>query len=109
MVTIDLINENAIEIGATYKASFRLCNHPDLLLFTGVCQIRVNNTSTTAILTPIVNIITKDTFSIDLDFDVYPDNLAAGNYQYDVLFSSSGERFYAVGGKIQIVKRITAI
>lgn len=109
MITIDLINENAIEIGATYKASFRLCNHPDLTLFTGVCQIRTNNTATTAILTPVVNIITKDTFSIDLDFDVYPSDIAAGNYQYDVLFRNTDQRFYAVGGKIQIVKRITAI
>jgi hypothetical protein len=111
MINIDLINENAIEIGANYLATFQLCNSPDLTLYTGVCQIRQTNTATDIILTPTVQILNKDTFSIKIQYTVYPVTLAAGNYVYDALFSKTDgtDRFYAVGGKIQIVKRVTKI
>jgi hypothetical protein len=112
MVIIDLINDNSIEIGANYEASFKLCNAPDLSDgYSGYCQIRTNNQSNLVILSPRVNIVSKDLFTISIAFNDYPVDIIAGNYQYDVLFASSttGNRFYAVGGKIQIIKRITTI
>lgn len=111
MINIDLINDNGVEIGANFNASFQLCNSPDLTLYTGVSHIRQNNTATEIILQPSVQIITKDTFSIKLLYSVYPTNIAPGNYFYDVLFSKNDltDRFFAVGGKIQIIKRITRL
>lgn len=111
MITIDLINENSVEIGASYTVAYQLCNAPDLTQYAGYCQIRLNNTSTDIILTPIVNILSKDTFSIKIPYSAYTTATAPGNYQYDVLFSKNdnSDRFYAVGGKISLVRRITKI
>jgi hypothetical protein len=111
MVTIDLLAENGVEIGASYKASFQVCGMPDLQSYTGVCQIRTSNTDTTIILSPVVEISTKDVFSIGVNFLSYPSTISPGTYQYDVLFTKTDntDRFYAVGGKIQIIKRITRL
>lgn len=111
MIQIDLLNENSIEIGANYNATFQLCNSPDLTQYTGICQIRQSNVSTDIILSPVVQILNKDTFNIKLLYSVYPNTIVAGNYVYDTLFSKidNTDRFYAVGGKIQIVKRVTKI
>lgn len=109
MVIIDLINNEAIEINSTYQASFKLTGFADLTQFVGECQIKVSNAESAVVLSPDVNIINKDIFSINVAFDDYPIDISPGNYQYDVLFSNSSERFYAVGGKVQIVRRITQI
>lgn len=111
MINIDLIGENTVEIGATYKASFSCCGLPDLNEYVGNCQIRVNNTSTEVILSPSVTVIDKDKFSIGIAHTAYPSNLTPGTYQYDVLFikNDATERFYAIGGKVLITKRITIV
>lgn len=111
MITIDLSGDNVIEIGATYVASFTCCGLPDLTDFTGTCQVRLNNTSVDVLLTPTVTVIDKDKFSININYAAYPPDLVAGTYQYDVLFSKNdnSQRFYAIGGKAVVVKRITII
>lgn len=106
---IDLIGDNAVSIGTTYSVSFQLCSAPDLTLYSGASQIKVNNLSPEIILSPIVNVITKDLFELTIPYGLFTSNIQAGNYQYDVLFTRPEDRFYAVAGKIQLIKRITQI
>lgn len=106
-IQLDLINEAAINIGESYEIGVQLYNADDLTGYSGFCQIRQSPASTDIILSPVISVLSKDTFSINVDFDGYPLNLVPGTYQYDVLFSSSEKRFYAICGKVQILKRIT--
>jgi hypothetical protein len=108
-VVIDLINEFAVNIGATYIISIQLCNAPDLTLYDGYSQIRTNNTSENIVLSPTITVISKDVFELRIPFNDFSGSVVPGLYQYDVLFSNAGNRFYAVGGKVQILKRITQL
>lgn len=109
MITLDLTNERAVDIGSSYSIDVRLCNAPDLTPYTGKSQIKSNAQSTTVILEPVVTVLTKDTFNFKIPFNLFTAEIAQGSYSYDVLFSSATDRFYAVGGKIQLVQRITKL
>jgi hypothetical protein len=108
-VTLDLINEYSVSIGSTYKIDVQLCNAPDLMLYTGVSQIRSNISSTDILLTPNISILSKDLFQMVIPFTAFNTNIQPGNYVYDVLFTKTDDRFYAIAGKIQLVKRVTQI
>ena len=51
-ITLDLVNENSVSIGASYKIQIQLCNAPDITLYTGYCQVKQAVGSTEIILTP---------------------------------------------------------
>lgn len=106
---LDLINENAAEIGSSYEITIELCGTDDLTLFSGVSQIKTSVQDTTILLSPTVTVIDNRTFKLSIAFGDYPTNLNAGNYTYDVLFYNTTKRFYAVEGKFQIIRRVTAI
>lgn len=108
-VQLDLIAENAVNIGATYRTKIQLCNAPDLTLYIGTCQIRQAPASTDIILTATINILSKDLFEMVIPYGIFNTTIQAGNFVYDVLFSKTDDRFYAIGGKIQLVKRVTQI
>lgn len=108
-VNIDLINDYAVNIGATYRIAFQLCNAPDLTDYTGDCQIKSNLASTAVVLEPTINVLTKDTFELVIPFGDFTGSIGAGNYIYDVLFSKVDDRFYAIAGKVQLVQRVTSI
>lgn len=109
-VKLDLIEDNAINIGATFQKEIQLCNFPDLTEYTGLSQIRLSNTSDTVILSPTITVITKDIFKIVIPYTAYNNvTVEAGNYVYDVLFSKTDDRFYAVGGKAQLIRRVTTV
>lgn len=107
-VTIDLIGDRAVNIGASYKVQIQLCNAPDLATYTGgSCQIKSSNTSDEVILSPTINVLSKDVFEIDIPFNLFTSVVLAGTYVYDVLFSKADHKFYAIAGKIQLIKRVT--
>jgi len=108
-IQLDLINEACINIGETYSMGVQLYNADDLTNYTGFCQVKQSPASTDVVLTPTIVVLSKDTFSINVGFDDYPPALVPGSYQYDVLFTSTLKRFYAICGKVQILKRITSI
>ncbi|NJM20427.1 MAG: hypothetical protein HC907_17815 [Richelia sp. SM1_7_0] len=112
-VTIDLIGENSVNIGSDYSVRIRLCDAPDLTEFTGSCHIRANNLSTAVIIiSPIVNVLTKDLFELKIPYTDFTELVVAGNYVYDVLFlktSDTTDRFFPVGGKVAFIQRITRL
>lgn len=105
----DLIGDYAINIGSTYDIKFQLCNAPDLTEYVGACQIRQSIPSIEILLSPIVTVLSKDIFGIKIPFDAYPENIAPGNYVYDVMFSKTDYRFYPIGGKCQLIQRVTRV
>lgn len=107
-VTIDLVNEYAVNIGATYRVAFQLCNAPDLEDYTGYCQIR-STLASNVILEPEINILTKDTFELVIPFGAFTGSITPGNYLYDVLFAKVDDRFFPIAGKIQLIQRVTSI
>lgn len=109
--TLDLVNENQVNIGATYRLQIQLCNAPDLTQYTGFCQVRESVGSTVIILTPRINVLSKDIFEIFIPHTDFTLSNLPGNYLYDVGFNKldSSERFYTVAGKIQLVRRVTTI
>lgn len=110
MVTLDLIGDLAIEIGATYdRVTVQLCNADDLTAYTGVCHVKTAISDTTSILTPTIEITNKDTFKIIVPFSGFGISAIAGNYIYDVLFTSATRKFYAIGGKVQLIARVTKL
>lgn len=108
-VNVDLINEYAVNIGATYRVAFQLCNAPDLEDYTGTCQIKANLASETVVLEPEINVLTKDTFELIIPFGAFTGSITAGNYIYDVLFAKVDDRFFPIAGKVQLVQRVTSI
>jgi hypothetical protein len=106
---IDLTGENAAEIGANYEISITLSGVDDLLEYQGICQVKSAIDSTEIIISPTVEILNKDSFRLLVNYDAYPTTLIAGNYFYDVLFYKISKRFYAIEGKIQIIKRVTKL
>jgi hypothetical protein len=112
-VIIDLVVENAVNIGSDYSVKIRLCDAPDLQLYSGFCQIRANNLEASDIvISPLVTVLTKDLFEISINYINFNQNINPGNYQYDVLFmkiDNGDERFYPVGGKVSFVQRITRV
>ena len=109
MQIIDLVNELGVDIGASYLKTFRLCNANDLTNYTGYCQVRKTSTDTNVILSPTIEILNKDTFNLKILFSAFTGSTVAGDYYYDVFFASVSDRFYAVGGRFQLIKRITVI
>lgn len=106
-INIDLIGDSAINIGATYKVQMQLCNAPDLTMYAGVSQIKQSNTSTDIVMAFTVNVLSKDIFELVLPHTAFTPTVLPGNYQYDVLFYKSDNRFYPVSGKVALIKRIT--
>lgn len=107
-VQIDLTNEHAVEIGATYRVTFQLCNANDLNDgYLGSCQVKSSTNATEAVIEPTIEIVNKDTFSLIIPFSEFTASTQPGNYLYDVLFANSTDRFYAIYGKIALVQRIT--
>lgn len=108
-VNLDLIGDYSVSIGSTYRISIQMCNAPDLTLYTGVSQVRASNSSTDVVLTPSINILTKDLFEFVIPYTLYTNTIQPGNYAYDVMFRKTDDRFYAIAGKIQLIKRITQV
>lgn len=109
-VTIDLIGDRAVNIGASYKVQIQLCNAPDLTEYTaGDCQIKTSISSNEIFLIPTINVLSKDIFEIEIPFTLFTTATVAGTYVYDVLFSKINHKFYAVAGKIQFIKRVTTV
>lgn len=108
-VILDLIGDYAVNIGSTYTIQVQLCNAPDLQDYTGTCQIKQTASSIDVILTPTIEVLTKDIFKLTIPYGDFTGSIAPGNYVYDVLFSSVNDRFYPVGGKIQLVQRVTSL
>lgn len=103
---VDFKDEYSIEIGANWDISIELCGTDDLTTYTGKCQI---NSGLIVLLNPIVTIVNKNVFKISINWSAYPVDLVAGTYDYDVLFYKSTNRFYAIQGKVVIVRRITIV
>ena len=110
-IPLDLALENQVNIGATYRLQIQLCNAPDLTLYTGLCQVRQSVGSPEVILTPRINILSKDIFEIYIPHTDFSLTTLPGSYLYDVAFNKldNTDRFYAVAGKIQLVRRVTEI
>lgn len=106
---LDLKEENAVEIGADYSLTIQLCGADDLTLYQGICNIKASLDSAEILLSPTIQIVNKDTFNINIAFSNYPPTVVAGNYIYDVLFYKTDKRFYAIEGKIQVLKRVTTV
>ena len=106
---LDLVGDYSVNIGSTYSITIQLCNAPDLMLYTGYSQIRQNNTSETVILEPTITVLNKDIFKLEIPYTAFPTDILAGNYQYDVMFANATDRFFAIGGKVTLIKRITQL
>lgn len=108
---LDLINENAVELFADYSCVIELNDAPILTDYNGYCYIKVSVESADIILQPKINILTVNSLEISIAFNEYPSTIKAGTFEYDVLLikKDNSHRFYAVGGKIQLLKRVTVL
>ena len=108
LAKVDLIEALAIELNSNFEIVIQLNNAPDLSLYTGFSQVRSNINDSTIALNLNVQILNKNTFKLSANYNSY-NNIVPGNYVYDVLFTKADHRFYAVGGKVQIIQRVTKI
>lgn len=109
MVNLDLVNENAVEIGADYTITVELNDAPALTEYTGTCFVKVNLESSEILIQPVITVLNHNSFSLSIPFTSFSPATKAGSYVYDVLFirANPPNRFYACGGKIQLLKRVT--
>lgn len=108
LAKVDLVDAYAVELNSNFECVMQLNNAPDLTLYTGYSQVRTSVNDTTISLNFTVQILNKNTFKVSANYNSYA-GLAPGNYVYDVLFTKADHRFYAVGGKVQIVQRVTKL
>jgi hypothetical protein len=102
---LDLSGDNAIERGASFDRIFSVCNQPNLTDFQGYCEVK--NKAGQVIATPSIIVLTPTTFSISLSH-TQTASMDAGEYDYDVKFVSTNNRFFAARGKVQIIETITS-
>lgn len=105
LATLDFINENAIEIGADFSVTITLLNAPNLNDYNGYCHVFNGQNK---LLEPSIVITDIDTYKLNISHTDLV-NQTAGIFDYDVLFVRSTNRFYANGGKFQLIKRLTII
>lgn len=106
---LDLNNELAVEIGANYDLTIQLCGCDDLTLYQGICNVKSDLLATTILFSPTIEIVNKDTFKLLINFGSIPLNLLNSTAIYDVLFFNLLSRFFAVEGKMQLIKRVTTV
>lgn len=102
---IDLIESNAIEVGATYEQTFRICGK-SLIDYVGYCEFRTVGTASTLIATPFVTVLSSDVFKLTLSAATTA-TISPGTYLYDVKFVGLTETFFAVRGNVEVIETYT--
>jgi hypothetical protein len=109
-VEINLTGEYAININTKYELSIQLANAYELSGYNGYCQIR--NSDNVVVVTATIEVVNNDIFKIKIFPNMFTVGLEPGSYVYDVLFvgkTDPNNRFYPVGGKCQLVKRVSQV